>query len=59
MATTTKTIDLATIAKQAKVAPKIARRKLRASDNVPKTSKKGRWVWPTTSANAVKKIIAA
>jgi hypothetical protein len=52
-------VTLADICKQAKVAPKLARRRLRNSEKTPEPIADARWTWPVAAAKQVKQIIAA
>lgn len=54
-----KTISINTIAKELKMDPKTARKKLRQAKNAPKSKSDTRWEFDPKTAQAVKKILAA
>lgn len=54
-----KTVKLAEICKRHKIAPKVARARLRrAGDKVPVTLKGSRWEWPATKEKIVANYIS-
>lgn len=57
MTTKITTVTLTDILKGKKINPKMARRRLRNSDDTPKPVDGARWAWSKTDAVKVRKIV--